>query len=223
MNKDYFLKQLIDIIGVFELVSRSSQHKDLSGIEPQVLSNIISRGKAAVARIVGVNSEYYKDIERAINTETGRYAHLHQKALSVIGTVYALKDDLTRDYLQSLHDIVQSDVFSDYLDMAEHLNSQGYKDAAAVIAGSTLEAHLKKVAQSASIDIIVNDKPKKVSLINDELTKAGVYSTAYQKQVTAWLSIRNDAAHGNYEKYTSEQVALLVQGIRLFSQSDYFR
>lgn len=35
---------------------------------------------------------------------------------------------------------------SEFLDMSQHLNEAGYKDAAAVIAGSTLESHLKELA-----------------------------------------------------------------------------
>ena len=100
--------------------------------------------------------------------------------------------------------------------MAAYLTSEGYKDAAAVIAGSTLEAHLKELAKSNSIELTLNDKPKKASLLNDELAKAGVYSASYQKQIVAWLAIGNDAAHGNYQAYSLEQVKLMTQGVRQF-------
>lgn len=217
MDKDYFLKQLLDITNVFELVSRSSKYDDLSDQPVKVLSNIISQSKATVARIAGVQSEYYKDIQNVIAKESGRFDSLHHKVQVVIGTVYALKDDLTKGYLKSLHNLVQSEVFSEYIDMAEHLAEQGYKDAAAVLAGSTLEAHLKELAKSNLIELEANNKPKKANLLNDELAKASVYTSAYQKQVTAWLAIRNDAAHGNYDKFSLDQVKLLIQGIRQFT------
>ena len=34
--------------------------------------------------------------------------------------------------------------------------------------------------------------------------------------MTAWLAIRNDAAHGKYKNYTKDQIALLLQGVRDF-------
>jgi hypothetical protein len=37
-----------------------------------------------------------------------------------------------------------------------------------------------------------------------------------QKNVTAWLDLRNKAAHGHYEQYQKEQVALLISGVRDF-------
>ena len=37
-----------------------------------------------------------------------------------------------------------------------------------------------------------------------------------QKQITAWLDLRNNAAHGKYSEYTQEQVSLLLQGVMDF-------
>lgn len=216
MDQDFFINQLNEITSVYENISRSAKYSDLSDQPAQVLSNIISQSKAAVARIAGVNSEYYKDVVKILDANTDHYRLLSYKTQNVIGVVYALKNDLSKGYLKSLHDIVQSEVFSEYIDMADHLALQKYKDPAAVLAGSTLETHLKELAKSNSIDIIVNDKPKKAATLNDELAKASVYTTAYQKQITAWLAIRNDAAHGNYDNYTIEQVKLMIDGIWQF-------
>ncbi|AIY39887.1 hypothetical protein LT85_0727 [Collimonas arenae] len=34
-----------------------------------------------------------------------------------------------------------------------------------------------------------------------------------QKSVTAWLDLRNKAAHGKYSEYTKEQVEVMCQGV----------
>jgi len=52
--------------------------------------------------------------------------------------------------------------------------------------------------------------------MNSELVKVGVYDKIEQKQVAAWAAIRNDAAHGDYDKYEKNQVVLMVQGLRGF-------
>lgn len=36
------------------------------------------------------------------------------------------------------------------------------------------------------------------------------------KQITAWLDLRNNAAHGKYDKYSIEEVKLMIAGIRNF-------
>lgn len=47
-----------------------------------------------------------------------------------------------------------------------------------------------------------------------ELAAAGVYSKLDQKSVTAWMDLRNKAAHGRYTEYEKDQVSLLIAGIR---------
>jgi hypothetical protein len=52
--------------------------------------------------------------------------------------------------------------------------------------------------------------------MNSELAAAGTYSKLDQKSITAWLDLRNKAAHGKYVEYTQEQVSVMVSGIRDF-------
>ena len=44
-------------------------------------------------------------------------------------------------------------IFGDHIEMAAHLLAEGYKDAAAVIAGGVLEAHLRLLAQNRDIEV----------------------------------------------------------------------
>ena len=100
--------------------------------------------------------------------------------------------------------------------MAQYLLDSGYKDAAAVIAGSTLEAHLRQLCKKVGITTDSGGKPKKADTINSELIKEGAYKKLDQKNVTAWLGLRNSAAHGDYEVYDNMQVNLLISSIRDF-------
>jgi len=52
--------------------------------------------------------------------------------------------------------------------------------------------------------------------MNQELHKAEVYELSEQKQITAWFGVRNDAAHGEYEKVIGGSVQLMIDGIRDF-------
>jgi len=100
--------------------------------------------------------------------------------------------------------------------MSEYLLSEGYKDPAAVIIGSVLEEHLRKLCDKNGIAVELSGKPKKADQLNSDLAAKPVYSKLDQKSVTSWLDLRNKAAHGKYTDYTSEQVVLYLQGIQNF-------
>ena len=104
--------------------------------------------------------------------------------------------------------------------MAHHLVESGYKDAGAVIAGSSLEGHLRQLAKKSSVDTVrasaSGDAPKTADLLNSDLAKASAYSVTDQKNVTAWLDLRNKAAHGRYKEYEKGQVSIMIDGIRNF-------
>ena len=105
--------------------------------------------------------------------------------------------------------------------MAEHLLKEGYKDPAAVIVGSTLEEHLKKLAQKCGIALESSNqkgemKPKKADTLNSELMSKNVYGKLDQKYVVSWLDLRNNAAHAKYGAYKIEQVELMLQGVQDF-------
>ena len=53
-------------------------------------------------------------------------------------------------------------------------------------------------------------------MLNAELIKSNAYSKLDQKNVTAWLGLRNSAAHGCYTDYDKQQVSLLISSIRDF-------
>ena len=94
--------------------------------------------------------------------------------------------------------------------MARYLVNEGFKDPAAVLIGSTLEAHLIELCKKLSIEVEkVNSKGetiiKSASVINSDLKNAEAYSSAIQKQIIAWQGIRNFAAHGDYNQYSIEE------------------
>lgn len=155
-------------------------------------------------RDIAPQSEY---LTRACDAKTTQGVQ-HQAA--------ALLADLKAGYLNDANDLAHAEVFTDLLDAAEYLLSVGQKDAAAVIAGSTLESHLRMLATKRITGFDpLNDKgkPKTGSALNAELSGAKVYDATNNKLVTAWQAIRNDAAHGNYDKYTREQVDSMIRGV----------
>lgn len=214
-------EQLKKIIIEYDQISSRSKFDDLSDISESVeLLCLVTKSVAAVQRIAGEKSEYYKSIKLIYNEKTN-HSYIGIILKSIIGTVHALKDDLENGYLNTLKELIHADIFSNYIEMAEYLLSEGYKDPAAVIVGSTLENHLRKLCEVNSISIdFENSKGKlvnkKADLLNSELAKHEVYSKTYQKQITAWFDLRNNAAHGKFDEYSDEEVKLMINGILNF-------
>ena len=135
-----------------------------------------------------------------------------------MGILRALRSDYAAGNLQSVVELIHADIFADFLDMADYLLQQGSKDAAAVVIGSVLEEHLRKLAEKNGISSIQSGgAPKKADAINSELAGAVVYSKLDQKSITAWLDLRNKAAHGQYADYTKEQANMALQAVRDFA------
>lgn len=206
--------ELRGIIDEYQLLRDQSQHEDCSDVIGRFQMNQLNvRCIAAVERGAGRNSIYY----RQVVGEPTMHPNTNHNMVGRIGIVQALLHDIKNGYFRSFEDIIHGEVFGDYLEMAEHLNSNGYKDAAAVIAGSTLEAHLRQLCKKSAIETEQAGRPKKkAETLNAELAKAAAYSVGDQKNVTAWLGLRNMAAHGEYDKFDANQVGLLIQSIRDF-------
>ncbi len=217
-NKEkVFIQQIEEIIDIF-MKNKSILIKEY-GISQEggVLANILNtRIMAVITRITGINSEYYKQAMNVLPNISEPIARL----IGLYGVLSGLYLDLKAGYLKSFSELIHADIFSDYIEMAEYLLEEGYKDPAAVITGSTLEEHLRKLCIKNGINIEIMSsrklRLKKADTINSELAKQGVYNKLEQKSVTAWLDLRNKAAHGKYSEYKENQVKQLIKGVRDF-------
>ena len=218
MKEKVFIKQIEEILKNYEDFRNNEKELVNSGKREERLNFLITRIKAVVKRITGNDSEYYKRIKEIFVKYDKLNDYIKLKPLK--GVLDGLYQDLKAGYLKSFSELIHADIFSDYIEMAEYLLEEGYKDPAAVITGSTLEEHLRKLCIKNGIDIEIMSKgklrPKKADSINSELAKQTVYSKLEQKSVTAWLGLRNNAAHGNYSEYNDNQVNQMIIGVRDF-------
>lgn len=210
------LSQLVEIINEGYGLIEKSKYDDLSDHKGPALHKLTSKGHAAVVRISGPNSTYTHDIETILGTKDFQ----GYRVIKIVGVLESLHSDIKAGYLESYAELIHGDVFSDFMEMAHHLIEEGYKDPAAVIAGAALESHLKQLCEKNSVEIETatdtGTRPKKADKLNADLVKINAYSKLDQKNVTAWLGLRNKAAHGEFGEYSKEQVNLLIDCIRDF-------
>jgi hypothetical protein len=201
------------------------------------MGNAVLRTRRAVNRsqqlvdkgaMAGFRSASQSFIKMAYDQDHPHYVQFSESTNSLfpsnvesgLAILKVVRGEIAGDWLFTVKGLVAAEFFTDYLAMAEHLLESGYKDAAAVITGSTLEEHLRQLCRKNNIPITQEkngkDVPLKADQLNSDLTRGSVYTMLDQKQVTAWLDLRNKAAHGNYGEYNAEQVKGMITSITEF-------
>jgi hypothetical protein len=132
----------------------------------------------------------------------------------------AVRAELEGGWFATTKGLVSAEIFADFIEMATFLVAEKYKDAGAVIVGSVLEEHLRQLCLKNGIEVSFEKNgvvvQKKADRLNGDLAGAQVYNKLEQKSVTAWLDLRNKAAHGKYDEYGQQQVELMLQGVTDF-------
>jgi len=192
-----------------------SAYNDMSDLKDVVLSELVALLSDAIRRFAPPGSSYAKGLQQL--ADGYGFGVLHQQQQNLTGLLQGLRRAYAANYLGSVEELVHADVFGDFLEMADYLLDGGYKDAAAVIAGGVLEEGIRKLCAKVGIPVTAPDgRPRKANVMNDELAKAPAYGKLEQKSVTAWLDLRNKAAHGQYTEYDRNQVSAYISGIRDF-------
>lgn len=121
--------------------------------------------------------------------------------------------------LGTLIDSIRVETESDLLEQAEILVNANHLAAAAVIAGGSLETHLRHLVAKHGLTITGHGSISTYNQAIAQARKAGteVYSKADHDQVESCCKTRNDAAHnpGNF-KATNDQLMLMIEGVRQF-------
>jgi len=125
----------------------------------------------------------------------------------------AAMEDLEGGYLISLEELVSADVFSDFLEMAQYLLEQGYKDPAASLIGAVLENGLRRIARNNDVKVRSGDD---LSTLNQKLADKHVYNRLTQKNVEFLGAVRNNADHGHFEEYDKDVVEQMLAGVTTF-------
>jgi len=209
ISTEVAVQQLDHLLGQYRDLANRARYDDLSDLG--VLADVlVNRLMATIERLSLPGSTYIRQLDNYRE-------HPGSFLTDIVAISIALRDDLQAGWLSSIVELVHADTYNDFLEMAEGLLSAGYKDAAAVIVGSSLEAHIRALCIKHGIDIEVGGKPKKADVMNVDLKKAGVYGTLEQKNITAWLDLRNSAAHGKYSEYDDAGVRRLTRDVRDFA------
>lgn len=173
---------------------------------------------AFVKDILGANSEYYLQLHKINSNPLVRPISSMKEIIELLKHI---RDYIDEGWASGIRSMISADIFNSFLEMAEYFLREGYKDPAAVIVGSVLENHLKDLCNNNGIPISRLDskgksRPIKADTMNQELVKASIYNKLEQKNIVAWLDLRNKAAHGLYLEYDKAHVESMLNGVNNF-------
>jgi hypothetical protein len=217
MKLNDWIKRCDELIALGQkaLLTKQSNQYTSDFLDKTMVVQFRTSGLSFLEKVFGAGSPYCKDFHSLVE---GTYAHEVELGLGILA---GCRGELAGGWLVTTKGLVSAELFSDFIEMAEHLIAEGYKDPAAVLIGSVLEEHLRQLCQKHSIPVTHTKgdgtiAPLKADSMNSELSKAAVYTKLDQKSVTAHLDLRNKAAHGHYTEYTQEQVKIMLSGVTDF-------
>jgi len=211
--EDYFQKlidegqTILKKIGYFNGEFRDSYP---SGLE---YNKWYSSAKNLIEKACSTQGIHYKQIEDIYTRNKGN-PYFMPECLGVLESAY---EDFKSGLLEDVTAIITAEVFTDFIEQAEYLLSEGYELPAAVLMRGILEDSLRTLCIcNKEAKISLPDKPK-LDWMNTELVKAKTYNTNVQKQVTAWAGIGNSAAHMKIKEFSDTDVKNMISGIINFN------
>ena len=136
----------------------------------------------------------------------------------------AVSEDFDQGFFDDIGTQIEAEIAADYLGQAKtlvesELREQISSAPAAVLSGAVLERCLRSMCEQLSPPeptTLNNGKPLTLNPLIDALRKRGAFNELRAKQLRAWADIRNSAAHGRFEEFTTDEVKAMVRGIELF-------
>jgi hypothetical protein len=187
---------------------RSEYSSDYDTVDSNQLIGWKVKVKNLLASACGKDSEHYAAFVETEKPKSYRDSWEELQQLKFI--LMAAQEDYDGGYLDKVRSLVQAELFSDELDQARMLLAASYSSPAAVVAGVVLETKLRDMCQVKGIPAGKLDK------MNADLARAGEYSLLVQKRLTGFADVRNSAAHGHLEKFTSDDVRDMIDYVERF-------
>jgi hypothetical protein len=215
---DDVVAQIDELRSEFSRLTERAENADLSG-DGVPKSEVITfriRLRAALDRLAPPGTAYAA--EAAKLAEAPERAWAGNLVVKYMDLLAALRADVEKGYVRRIETTVREAVYDDFLEMAEEI-FEIHPAPAAVVAGSVLEEHVRKLCAANDIDVLGADgRPRKFEQLSHELVKAEEVAIREpeRKVLAGWYGQRTEGAHGRYENVIAEDVPRMIDGIRDF-------
>lgn len=166
-----------------------------------------SQSLSFLHRTLGSKDVYVRQFESSVES-TKKYDVEEGR-----GILRAVMEDIKNNYLIKVQTLVASEIFSNFLEQAQHLLDNGYKNPAASLVGGVLENGLRKIGTIRGTKIKDSDD---ISILNHKLADSEIYTRLIQNKIQVWNNVRNNADHGHFDQYSEMEVKEMLKGVQDF-------
>ena len=136
------------------------------------------------------------------------FSSKYQQQLSILKSAL----DCLKSRLADIEGVLQSNLFESELEAAEELLRKKHLRAAGVLAGVTLEAHLRTVFVSHGLK--TRKKSPTISNYNDSLKEVGTIDVPTWRYIQRLGDIRNLCAHSGEREPRSDEITDMIVGTK---------
>lgn len=204
-------KRLVELTAKADAISKTRTSIDFRGKTIYSVSRSEVTGWSTsvlslLQRTFSENGSHFQNFQKEYKAFNGYESEFK----TLVAILTAAKEDFEGGYLFSIAGLAKAEVLSDALEQARLFLKSGFKDAACVVIGVALETTLKEISRRHSMPIA------KLEDMNIALRKADIYNVTKQKQVTAWIDLRNKGAHGAWDIYSAADIHDMHTGVERF-------
>jgi hypothetical protein len=160
--------------------------------------------------VLGLDNRYTVFFNDRVSANFSRRVFVEQGLSSLRGA----QSELGFGPLPNVEGLISGTIFTNFLDMAEHLLEQGYTQVVPSLAGAVLEDGLRRIAGAHGIE--VREDSDRISSLNQKLADGGIYSNLTRSKIVVWSKIRNNADHGKFAENGEQDVRQMLEGVRDF-------
>lgn len=164
-------------------------------------------------RAFGQGSAHFINFQKAYDNFQG-----YESDLGIARGIFkAVKEDYEGGHIFNLEASLSGELFGDFVALAKHSLSEGYKEVAAVLASAALEDALKRYAALNGVD--VGDKT--MQDVVSALRTRGLVGGAQKTLLDSMPKLRDYAMHANWDKLTPESVGSIIGFVEQFLVSHF--
>ncbi len=215
MLNEIYKNKLFELLEKGKTISfRASQGTRFMRVDIQESFSWFMSCQLVLENVYGRGSYYFTSMD-----ELKKNIHLESNFLRALSIVESACDGI-ESYLLKVKEIARSEVFSDFLEQAEHLFEKGYYLASVLVASGVLEDCLLKLSQNNSVELDTKSK-NGLSYMNDQLCKKEVYHAIAKSKINTLIQIRNKAVHGEFSEVENKDVKDFLEFLKMFLVSYY--
>jgi hypothetical protein len=164
-----------------------------------------------VKGLFGTDNLYFKTLSELpsyFNSD-----HVYTDLQQGLGVLRGAQGEIQFGPLPRVEALISAEIFSDFLEMAEHLLENGYFAVVPALVGAVLEDGLRRMARTHNVSVRTNDN---IAGLNSKLFDAKAINALARSKIELWNKIRNNADHGDFEANSEQDVRQMMEGVREF-------